>query len=388
MKSIVSSGRTATLALTLICGMSLLGPAACASKSGTGPQASKSGNDAAPASPFAINHEDWSTIGYRLDWIGFPFARGHTIPIVAARPVGNGFIVQDKSSETAMLDGLTGERRWGTNLANPLTKFVGIAADPSDAGRVLVSSESEGYILALGTGNLVGKTRYEKVVNTPPLMVDQLAIFGTSTGEVTGHRVAQNVKAWGFQTSGAIEASPVLMDNRELGVVSQSGEVIFLNSVGDVIGRNRILNPVAMNPVTDGTRLFIGGLDQSVWAFASNGALLWRFRTASQLSDQITVREGVVYCSIPDEGLVAIDAAGGKPVWTAKETFGTVIAFRNGRLVVRTATGVDLLDPVTGSRTHQINLPGVSSLVAEKMDDGVMYAIGPSGNVAKFIPKQ
>ena len=388
MKSIVSSGRTATLALTLICGMSLLGPAACASKSGTGSQASKSGKDAGPVSPFAINHEDWSTIGYRLDWIGFPFARGHTLPIIAATPVGNGFIVQDKASETAMLDGLTGERRWGTSLANPLTKFVGIAGDPSDAGRVLVSSESEGYILALGTGNLVGKTRYEKVVNTPPLMIDQLAIFGTSTGEVTGHRVAQNVKAWGFQTGGAIEAAPVLMDNRELGVVSQAGDVIFLNSAGDVIGRNRILNPVAMNPVTDGTRLFIGGLDQSVWAFASNGALLWRFRTPNQLTDQISVREGVVYSSIPNQGLVALDAASGKPAWTAKETFGTVIAFSKGRLVVRTATGVDLLDPVTGSRTHQINLPGVSRLVAEKMDNGVMYAIGPNGNVAKFIPKQ
>jgi outer membrane protein assembly factor BamB len=388
MKSIVVPAHRGMLALILLSGLAL---GACARHGKTqqaDAQPAKSAAAAAPKVDFPLNHDAWSALGYRLDWIGFPFKSGFREPIVSAVALDSCFVIQSKSSETACLDGLTGERRWGTGLANPLTKFVGIARDTVDPSRILVSSESEGYLLAEATGSLVAKTRYEKVVNTAPVLSGRQAIFGTSTGEVTGHLISQNVKAWGFQTTGSIEATPVLMDNGEIGTVAQSGDVYFLNTGGQVMGRNRILSSVAMNPATDGSSLYIGGLDQSIWAFSSSGALLWRHRTAAPLTTQIAVRNGVVYCTVPSEGLIALEATSGKVLWTARETFGEAIAFRNGRLLVRTDKGVDALDPVTGSRTQSIALPGIVRLVVEKFDDGVIFAVAANGNVAKFIPKQ
>ncbi len=301
--------------------------------------------------------------------------------------LGDSFVIQDRTSETALLDGSTGERRWGASLANPLTKFVGAARDTVDASRVLVSSESEGYLLDIATGSLVAKTKYERVVNTRPQLVGRVAIFGTSTGEVVSHVVSQSVKGWGFQTGGSIEADPVLLADGDIGVVSQAGDIIFLNQRGQVIGRNRILGPVAMDPVTDGESLYIGGQDQSIWAFASNGALRWRHRTSSPLSAQIAVRSGVVYCSVPGEGLLAMNAADGAVTWKAAGVSGSVIAFRNGRLLVRTASGIDMLDPANGSVVNSVPLPGISMLVPEAMDDGVIYAVSTRGTVAKLLPR-
>jgi outer membrane protein assembly factor BamB len=393
MKSINSPVLSGSLVLALLAGLSC-GQFGCAcTKQATQPAAAKpEASVTKPQAPaakidFPLNHDDWSTLGYRLDWVGFPFRAGHDEPIVAAVSLGDAFVIQDKTSETALLDASTGQRRWGTSLANPLTKFVGATRDSLDASRILVSSESEGYLLASATGSLVGKTRYEKVVNTRPMMSGRLAIFGTSTGEIVGHLVEQNVKAWGFQTGGAIEATPVLMNNGEIGAVSQAGDVVFINAKGQLVGRNRILESVAMDPVTDGNSLFIGGLDQSIWAFNSNGGLIWRHRTAAKLSDQITLRDGVLYCNVPGEGLLALDAATGKVNWTAKKTSGVVIGFRNGRLLARTAAGVDMLDPATGSCTAQVALPGITRLVVEKMDDGVIYAVASNGNVARFLPR-
>lgn len=378
----LSLAATAGLCLSMAC--ATLAGCAASSTSKPAPAASPS---RASTVDFPVNHDAWSTLGYRLDWVGFPFKAGHNIPIVAAVSLGDSFVIQDRTSETALLDGATGERRWGTSLANPLTKFVGAARDTADASRVLVSSESEGYLLDIATGSLVAKTRYERVVNTRPQLVGRVAIFGTSTGEVVSHIVSQSVKGWGFQTGGSIEADPVLLADGDVGVVSQAGDIIILNQRGQVIGRNRILGPVAMDPVTDGESLYIAGQDQSIWSFASNGALRWRHRTSSPLSDQIVVRQGVVYCSVPGEGLLAINAADGKVAWKAAGVSGTVIAFRNGRLLVRTASGIDMLDPANGSVVNKVSLPGISLLVPESIDDGVIYAVSTRGTVAKFLPR-
>ena len=336
---------------------------------------------------FPVDHAAWSTLGYRLDWVGFPFRARHDQPITFAVSLGDSFIIQDRSSETVLLDATTGERRWGAALANPLTRFVGAARDPVDASRVLVSSESEGFFLDIATGSLVAKTRYERVVNTRPLFVGRAAIFGTSTGELVGHLVNQSVKGWGFQTAGSIEANPVLLADGDIGAVSQAGDVLFLDQRGQILGRNRILGPVAMDPVTDGQSLYVAGLDQSIWAFASNGALRWRHRTSSPLREQLAVRGGVVYCAVPGEGLLAINADDGKVAWKAQGTSGSVIASRNGRLLVRTAAGVDILNPANGALVAQVPLPGISLLVPEATDDATIYAVSKQGTVGKFIPR-
>jgi hypothetical protein len=334
-----------------------------------------------------IDHGSWGTLGYSLDWVGYPFAANHKVPMRSAEFLGSSFVIQDRESEVSLLDVTTGERRWGSTISNPLTKFVGISSDTVDASRVLVSSESEGYFLASATGALVAKADYAKVVNTKPLMLGRYAIFGTSLGEVFAHDIRNNLRGWGFATPGAIEADPVLLADGTFGIVNQAGNVYVLTSGGQLLGRNKILGPVVTDPVTDGSTIFIAGTDQSVWAFGGNGGLVWRYRTPKPLTVQPTYWNGHVLVTVPGEGLVALDSITGAAKWTAKETEGVAIAFRNGQLLVRTATGMDALNPENGERTARVALPGIVMIVPESFENSALYAVSNSGVVARFRVK-
>lgn len=377
------------VALALASAAALTGSlAGCAKSTKAQPTTAAADKAAASTLDFPVNHTDWSKIGYRLDWVGYPFPKSKGRTVVHSAVVGNNLVFIDSISQISLLDSLTGERRWGQGLANPLTRFVGVVPDPNDAGRVIVCTQSEAFWLSAATGELVAKEGFEKVINTKPLVVNSYLVSGTTQGEITAHYAGQDVKAWGIMTSGSIEVPPVRFTSGSIGSVSQLGDVVIVNERGQMLGRNKILGPLATNPVTDGNYLFIAGTDQSVWAFTQSGGLLWRYRTASPLTWKIATMGDSVYTYIPKQGLTALEANTGKVRWIAKNVRGDVIAVRDGKLVVDTKDGIDLLDPVNGAVVHSILTPGIVKYYPEPGDDATLYAVSNTNTIAKFIPKQ
>jgi outer membrane protein assembly factor BamB len=361
-----------------------------AHKSGTGSASATApaSTAASAASPSTFPHDAWSKIGYRLDWQGYPFSAARGKPTVVNLAVWSDAIVaQERSSMVTFLEPNTGAVRWTTELAGPLTRFVGISRDATDTNRIFVASESELFSIASQTGNLVHRESFERVVNTEPVIAGSLAIFGGSTGEMQAHMIGQGVKAWGFMLPGAVDANPIWVGNT-VGAVSQSGEIVFLNTDGTVAGRNRIYSGIATNPVSNATTMFIAGLDQSVWAFDPSGLLRWRVRTSSPLRVQPTADGSSVYCFVPGQGLTAFDAETGRTLWTSPKTVGTVVATRAGRLVVWGASGVSLLDATRGDVMETADIEGIKMIRADKFADGALYIVNANGSVSKLIPKR
>ncbi len=165
---------------------------------------------------FKVNHDDWQKIGYKLDWVGYPFVGQADddegdIEVTTLHAYGDIVVGQDRQSTVTTLEASNGQTRWSTQLAGPLTRFVGISRDPYDPSRIIVCSESEAFTLAAANGNVVGRERFTRVVNTQPVLLGNLAIFGTSIGEVLAHSLGRGVKAWGFASVGSIVSSPVAM---------------------------------------------------------------------------------------------------------------------------------------------------------------------------------
>jgi len=341
-----------------------------------------------PQAGFDADYAAWSGLGYRLDWSGFPFpglATHRTKDMVAYQDV---LAILDSSSNFALLETSTGERRWATELANPLTKFVAVSRDPLDQGRLVVSSQSEAYVLAVATGTLLDREQFSRVVSTRPVIAGNIMIFGSIAGEVVGHLLGRNLRSWAFQGRGSFTSDPVRLADGTVGIASQSGDVLFLTPRGQLVGRGSILGGLASHPVTDGNLLFIAGLDQSVWCFAPSGANIWRHRTSSQLRAQPTHLNGVLYCSIPREGLTSFEAMTGKVLWSNPKVAGTVIGTRDGRALVWDAAAPSLttIDPVDGEIIETIQLPGVTTIVTDATDNPNLYAMTASGVVGKFIP--
>lgn len=337
------------------------------------------------AAAFALPEDDLRSLGYRLDWRAFPpVERGGGIDLFAPGPTG--ILALESGSSLTLIDPATGAIRWSTELSNRLTKFVGVGALEAS---YFAASESEVFFLAPNTGGLVNRQRIEKVVNTAPAVIGDLAVFGTTSGEIMAHSTTHALRAWGFASPGAVEQPPVLIGSA-VGAVTQAGHVVFLDAgTGALLGRNLIFGGVSTEPVAGDGLMFVASLDQSLYAFAPNGGAIWRLRTSAPLRSQPAFLDGVLYITLPDRGLSAINPADGKILWSTEDAPGVVVAQRKGTLVVWESQSQTLrtVEKTTGDVLEQAELPGVVRLVAERPTDAPLFAISRWGVIAKLSPR-
>lgn len=350
--------------------------------------ATQNGKPANTAQGIDINHEAWAKIGYRLDWIGYPFGgKNRRVSVIGMAIRDDAVVLQEKSSTVTLLEASNGANRWSLDVASPLTKFVDLRFDPADPSQVLIASETEFFTLDVATGNFVGRDDFQKVVNTAAVYDGNLAVFGTAAAQVYAHNRVTGLSAWGFGLSATVDANPVHVGDQAIGLVSQGGEVTFLTPQGQLLGRARIFGGLNTNPIADDQRMYVAGLDQSLWAFAPTGQLAWRFRTPAALTVQPSVHDNVVYCDIPGSGLTAFDASTGSVLWLAKDTSGTVIAHRNGRLLAWDGKAMTTLDPRDGSVVERFEVPGIQRIQTDHFTDGMLYLVSTRGVVARMITR-
>ena len=335
-----------------------------------------------------VSHDDWRAAGYRQDWVGYPFMGVSGADMIRDVVVGaDAVVLQEKGSRVSVLEATNGQLRWSTGLANPLTRFVGLTRDPSDANRLIVSSQTEAFTLNMTTGALIGREPFSRVVNTAQAPVGGVLVYGTSAGEVLAHRLGGGIKAWGFMGVGTIEAQPVQV-GEFVASVSQRGDVtIFDPRSGTLVGRGTIYGGVESNPVAGSETVYIAGLDQSVWAFRTDGSVRWRHRTPQPLRGQPRVDGGNVYVEIPGEGFTALDAQTGAVRWSNKDVGGELVGTRSGRLIVFGNGRVSVLETRKGGTVASFEVPRVTRILADAPADGNLYAITDNNLVVKFAAR-
>lgn len=373
-----------TLTLGLLAAMVGTG-VGCGTTDHTGPEAPKDVDDRRAA--FPINDEDFSKIGYRRDWLGFPTvaARGRIVHVLASKDL---VMVQDSGSTATALEASNGERRWANELASPLSRFVGFAR--TDA-RVLACGESEIMGLRPDTGDIVFRQRYSRVVNTKPVLLGNLAIFGTASGEVMAHGMGLGFQEWAFGTGAAISRDPVQVGNN-IGVVNDRGEVFFFEpATGAIAGRSRAMyNGSAFNPIAAGEFMVVASQDQSIYAFRPGSERpVWQYRSSAKPGSQPVYFNGKVLCEV-EGSIKAFDAKNGAFRWKADGITGEVVAVRKGNLVVQSGTSIIILDAERGDVIERISVPGIYKIFTETpgtLTDGNLYIASTSGLIAKFQPR-
>lgn len=366
--------------------------AACASGPGAAaeperPTPSGGGSDIADRTVtggFTIEHPAWKELGYRWDWTGFSgLASGEQIDF--CYPFDDLVIVQGDRASMSVLDARTGRGRWLDRLANPLTRFVGTARE---GDTLYVAAESEVFIIDALTGNWHNRQKLEEVVNTSPLLFEGNLLFGTATGRVMSHRTDYGLSAWFYDIGSPIVADLVLVGG-VVGAISQSGEGLFVDArVATGLGHPTIGAGLANNPVSDGERMYVASIDQSVYAFTPGvDEHLWRFRTEDELRTQPTLHEGVLYVTSPGLGLVALDPDNGSELWIGPDAGGEVIAERAGSLVVWDGTTLKAVDPTNGDVISSFETPGLTMLKAGAFVDGSLFGVTRAGAVIRFTPR-
>lgn len=368
----MSHRKLCRLALALVCAAGLSG--GCASSSGASRSGGSGSAQETPADPYF-------ELGWRLEWRALPLLTRGASPKYF-EPHDNALLFQDSSNTLTLMEPSTGRNRWSVEVDPPPSRSVGNAYD---GARVYSASDNELFVLDARTGEFLERHSLAVVVNTPPLLVGDIAVFGGASGEVLGHSLVSTYKLWGYKLSGRITAKPVQIGDA-VGVVSQGGDVITLNpATGGSYGRNSIFAGLANDPVAAGGVMYVASTDQSVYAFdAQNGQVRWRHRTQQPLVDQPALHNGRLYVYIPLRGMVCFDALNGSVLWEAVGVRGRMLGLRNGRLIAWDGREAVALDPERGDVIMRRELPDIAALRVDKFEDGALYAIRPNGWVSKY----
>lgn len=333
--------------------------------------------------PGEIVTDPWADLGYRLTWRGFPVLTGSG-GTASVDVFDLGVLVQDRQNTVTLMDHNTGRNLWVSQVGRPLTRFVGNGVHD---GRVLICSDNEVYLLDGQTGALLARQSLAVVVNTPPTVIGETAVFGTATGEVLGHSVYSGFKLWGYQLKGSIQAAPVAV-GPYVGAVSQGGDLLIARPEnGRSTGRASIFGGLDNSPVADARTMYVASLDQSVYAFAGDdGRRIWRYRTESAITAQPALADGVLYVTIPGQGLVALDALTGDRLWANAELSGTVVGSLNGEALLWDGRTLHALDGERGEVVASMHLPGAQRVFCSPIENGDLFVVTRDA-VAKYSPR-
>lgn len=339
----------------------------------------------AAASP--VQNAEYGKLGYRLDWRGFPtLSPGATI--ARMEPLGDVVVTQDTAGLVCVLEARSGERRWSDPVANPLTRFVGLNRDGK---RLIVSSESEVFTFDLDTGALLTKARLDQVVNTRPVQVAEILVYGCNSGQVLGQLTLNGFRQWGSFAAGSINVDPVPVgDTGVVALASSQGDVVFLDGItGSLRGRGRMFSGPGAPIAASDTTVFVASRDHSLYAFTAESlAPLWRIRTEEPLRHAPVYHEGRVYCDMGADGMCAFDASTGKQLWSNKSVHGTFINLRDGRLIAWDGATAAMVDPIRGGLVDAVELKDIADVRADRFVDGQLYLASKAGVVSRLTPRR
>lgn len=357
----------------------------------TTPSAGVESDPIDPDAPIAIQewnivHSDWSDLGFEWQWTGFPPVQPGSW-IDHATAYEDMLVFQGSGSTLSVLESSTGKVRWSRQVDRPSTVFQ----ESVRRGETLyMASDTELWELNTRNGNTIDRDSLGSLVNTSPLILDNLAIFGTLSGELFAFQMTNDFKLWSYRFDGPIHVPAVSVGEGYIAALSENGELRTLESTNAHTGMaTQIAGGTDATLLTDEIGIYVASKDQSLYAFdIVDGFRFWRKRSSAPVVIQHTLYEGVVYATTKDNGLIAIESSTGDELWSNEDIGGWVITvIDNDQLVVWSGTELMTVDKDRGDIIASMPLTEISGIRTDSIDDGDLYVITLEGTVAKFSLK-
>lgn len=337
------------------------------------------------AGTYEVNHDAWRTIGYRWEWTSRP-PLTHNGVITFADAFEDVVVVQDSGAMVSVIENPTGRIRWNTQVAQTNTRFLG---NTRRGDSIVIANETELYELDLRTGNTKDRTPVGGIATTKPVFFGDRAVLATAAGRVVTIDTGTDLRVWEYQFDGLIETPPLRVDDERVAVISTRGEIrtIDVDSARS-LSHARISGDAGDALVSDADLLFIGSLDQSVYAYdLVDGARLWRIRSPAPVIVRPVFIDGILYATTADLGLAAIDAMSGKVLWNNDAIGGWVVTTNDDDLMVWTGGDLIRVDAERGDVIASTPIKNISGVRADAQQEGNIFAITAEGAVAKFSPR-
>jgi outer membrane protein assembly factor BamB len=347
-----------------------------------------------------------------------PIGRGETRRHrITADPVvaGGRVFTLDATSALMAHDAATGATLWSRNLARSTDRARDATGGRlSVAGDTIYATTGFGDLVALSVAN--GAERWRQRADAPiaggVTVSDGMVYAVGRDGRALALDAATGRILWAIEGSGTVVAltdgpAPVVTDRLAIfpfpdgdivAVLKRNGIRVWQSRVsGREIGRSgALVGGVTGDPVVSGGRVYAGNFGGRTIAIdAASGERLWTARNGAV--GPVWPVGGALFLVTPENALVRLDAASGEMVWSRdlpffvrgnrrpfrwRETFvhhGPVLA--GGRLWLAASDGaLRGFDPVSGAAVVEVALPG-GAASAPVVVAGTLYVVSRDGRL-------
>ncbi len=276
-----------------------------------------------------------------------------------------------------------GSLAWKIVLGDRSEEFYGPMGDDR---YVYINSTRRLFKLLRRNGEIVDVYDLPLPVSMTPILVDDIAIFGSINGKLYGFDVDNGFRKWTYALKSRITSSPVLDGDTVFAADDDGNYVMLAAKSGELRWRGAAYGSITADPVLSRFNVVVASEDQSLYSLQANtGRESWpAYRSEVPLTQTPAVIDDVIYLVEPGVGLSAIDAKTGQPIWKTVETFQPITSSQ-GRVIARAEKALSKIDPATGivlqtvpTREIQLVLNGPA---------GSLLIVTPGGEFMRIDPQ-
>ncbi|MEO0514012.1 MAG: PQQ-binding-like beta-propeller repeat protein [Planctomycetota bacterium] len=272
---------------------------------------------------------------------------------------------------------------WKVVIGDKSEQFHG----PMGDGRyVYVNSTRRLFKLLRRNGEIVDVYDLPLPVSMTPILVDEIAVFGSINGKLYGFDVDNGFRKWTYALKSRITSSPVL-DGETIFAADDDGNYVMLAAKsGQLRWRGAAYGPITADPVLNRFDVVVASEDQSLYSLQANtGSENWpAYRSEVPLTQTPAVIDEVIYLVEPDRGLTAINAKTGQAIWKTKKTFQPVASSQGG-VIARSEKALNKIDPATGEVLQTVPTRDIQLMLNGPA--GSLIVVTPKGEIMRIDPQ-
>ncbi|MGQ9673520.1 MAG: outer membrane protein assembly factor BamB family protein [Candidatus Aminicenantales bacterium] len=199
---------------------------------------------------------------------------------------------------------------WTHELEGPLV------SSPVIGKESLFLVDGQGYLSGLNkSGQLLWKDRVKGATPTSLSMGRDMLIVGTEEGDVFAFEPSSGQLFWHFRGEGAFQAAPVFWEDWVI-CSSLAGKIFILNQKGQVVGTLAVGSPIAVAPLVDEDRLYVGAEDSWFYCFdLKRQKRKWRIELGGKILSPARADDRRVFVSASNCVLYCLDKKSGEIQW-------------------------------------------------------------------------
>jgi len=252
--------------------------------------------------------------------------------------------------------------------------------------QILISSETELFVIAADNGRLIRRSPLESTVKDRPVVVNDYAVFGGLNGNIFGHHITAGYSHWQYQMTSGVVVRPVNAGVNVFVTDSNGVYAMVKGTNGKVLWKGRTYKRSTATPAVNSINIFLASEDQTLYALNRlTGSDTWKHRSDSPLKTSPIIIENTLFQHEPDVGLTALDASSGKLLWRHRGT-AKPVSLSRGHLLLYEPGRIIALDPPSGKSIAQVSVTPLKSILNGPA--GSLILLTNNGRLVRLDPQR